>query len=243
MGLRRGPGTVGTGTGHHPARRRLRPLSSPSGRSVRAGIICPHALRRDAPSCLRICVRDRGRPRPGGHPPAGDDLSRNPQVERFLATGELMWMARHRPDAARGPRHPASSMPTRRIPDPAVRLAARFVDPSLARHPVPASRPPQPASDRQGPSSSSTGSRGPARQRPCSTALAASSSAGRSKRTGAVMSTMVPMASGSPGRSCNSQVTREEPAGHLRGGAGLHQSARPCCAVRKLQGRHLRRAA
>ena len=51
--------------------------------------------------------------------------------ERFLATGELMWMADIARTLREGLGAQARLVPTRRIPDPAVRLAARFVDPSL----------------------------------------------------------------------------------------------------------------
>jgi dihydroflavonol-4-reductase len=51
--------------------------------------------------------------------------------ERFLATGELMWM-REMALALRSGLGPAADRaPTREVPDFAVRLAARFLDPSL----------------------------------------------------------------------------------------------------------------
>jgi dihydroflavonol-4-reductase len=51
--------------------------------------------------------------------------------ERFLATGELMWMADIARTLRKGLGDQAREVPTRSVPDVAVRLAARFTDRSL----------------------------------------------------------------------------------------------------------------
>jgi len=91
--------------------------------------------------------------------------------QRFLATGEFMWMrdmARVLRDWPRRRRLPVS---TRQVPDVAVRLAARFRDPSLREITRPSA--PQPTHDREGRHVSAGSSPGPRHRLDCARSLLA----------------------------------------------------------------------